>query len=460
WTKISSSSLGVRYQNKGYIFSDAVGGVFVKNKNILFYILGLLGTKLSLHYIHLLNPSMNINIKDISRIPFILDEDVMSSVFKKIKNSISISKLDWDSRETSWNFKQNPLIKHKTDSNLIENAYQAYTDYWREQFLTLHQNEEELNKIFINIYGLKKEMTSDVELDNITILDDEVKINEKHLKEIKKREEIEEIKGNIANPKLKDGLHTYFTQNDKKKLLQFDHEEIVKQFVSYAVGCMLGRYSLDGEGLVFAGGEFDQSQYQTFKPDDDAIIPVLEDTYFKDDIVTKFVEFVKTSFGKENLTANLNFIAKGLSRSKSETAKETIRKYFIKKFYKEHIKRYNKKPIYWLFSSGKEKAFNALVYLHRYNKYTIGKLRINYLHELQGKYEIELQNNRQRLKESKLSRDKTAIEKRVKDLNTKLDELKKYDQLLRQYANRKVELDLDDGVDVNYSKLEEILGNK
>ncbi len=462
YTDLTTKGFSARFLEDKQIVDMSGPALFIENDKSRTILLGLLNTKIANLIFNILNPTFHVKINDIRRFPIIIlnNKAISRNIVREVCTNICISKLEWNSRETSWDFNQNPLVKHKTDSNLIEDAYRKYTDYWREQFFTLHKNEEKLNKIFIEIYGLEDEMTPDVELDNITILEDEADINEKHLKEIKNREEIKEFKGNTANPKLKEGLHKYFTQNDKKKLLKFDHEEIIKQFVSYGVGCIMGRYSLDEEGLAFAGGDFDDKKYKIFQPDDDAIVPVLDDIYFEDDIVTRFVEFVKASFGEKRLADNLKFIAEGLGKNKNETSKEAIRKYLFKKFYKDHVKRYKKKPIYWLFTSGNEQAFNALIYLHRYNKYTVSKMRTDYLHELQGKYEMSLQQSEQQLNDAESSKEKNKLETAIKNLRKKLEEIKKYDELLKHYADKQIELDLDDGVDINYAKFEKIIAKK
>lgn len=461
YTKISSSAFGIRFFPKGQIFADAGSSIFPA-KSLTNYLLGFLGTKLTWSFLQILNPTMNIQSGNVGDLPIIIinNNNYKKDIDNLVQNNINSSKNEWDSRETSWDFEGNSLIKHKSDSNLLFEAYKQFTEYCREQFFALHKNEEELNKIFIDIYGLSKEMDPDVELRNITILKEECTINETYLDEIRNRENIENIKGNISNQKLKSGLYPYFSNDDKQQLLQFNDEVIIKQFISYAVGCMFGRYSLDVQGLAFAGGEFDKGKYTTFKVDDDAIIPVLDDTYFEDDIVTRFVRFVLVTFGEDTLDKNLDFIATALGKTAKETSKERIRKYFSKDFYKDHVKMYKKKPIYWMFTSGKEKAFNALVYLHRYNDSIVAKLRTDYLHELQGKYDIELENKEVSLKNTDKASKKVKMEKQIKVLRKKVAELRTYDGLLRHEADKKIVLDLDDGVDVNYAKFENILAKK
>ena len=307
----------------------------------------------------------------------------------------------------------------KTQITLIDEAYSQYKEFTNNQFLKLKENEEELNRIFIDIYGLQDELTSDVSDKDITIakiFDTDDEIND-------------EIKGN-----------SYVLTK----------ENVVKQFISYAVGCMFGRYSLDEEGLVFAGGEFDKNKYSKFIPDEDNCIPITDSEYFSDDIVTRFVEFVKTVYGEETLEENLKFIAQALS-NKNDAPKDIIREYFLKSFYDDHLKRYKKRPIYWLYDAGKKNGFKALIYMHRYNEQTTAKVRIGYLHELQKHYErrasflkdeIESNNNRKK------------AEKELKKIKSQLDECKQFDEKMNHLSSEYISIDLDDGVKVNYEKVQ------
>ena len=293
-----------------------------------------------------------------------------------------------------------------------------YCEYWEDKFFIQHKNEEELNRLFIEIYWLQDEMTPEVELKDITLLKDESKIN------------------------------------DWK--LVFQKEEIIKQFISYAVGCMMWRYSLDKPWLIFAGWEFDMSNYSSFLADNDGIIPVLSDEYFEDDIVARFREFLKVSFWEDKLNQNLDFIANTLTKKWSESSLDRIRRYFVNEFYKDHVHRYKKRPIYWLFSTWKDKSFNALVYLHRYNKSIIWKIRMDYLHKLQWNLEWARANIDSRLISIEW-KDRIDLEKQRSLILSKIDNLKHYDEKLRHMADQKIELDLDDWVKVNYPKFWDLL---
>jgi hypothetical protein len=344
------------------------------------------------------NPTLNLQVKDVRNLPIIFpsDESIKTLIDTLAEECIQISRRDWDSFETSWDFQLHPFLQHKTDGK-IESAFNSWKSFTESQFATLKSNEEELNRLFIEMYGLQDEMTPEVEDRDITIR-------------------------------------------------KADLERDIKSFLSYAVGCMMGRYSLDLPGLAFAGGELDNSKYKTFPIDEDAIIPVLEDGWFEDDIVSRFSEFVKTVFGEKEHSENLEFIAKALGKKDNETAKERIRKYFLKDFYKDHLKIYKKRPIYWMFTSGKEQAFNVLVYMHRYDKYTIARLRKDYLHELQAKIDRNIEFLEKENEKKKLSR-----------MYKLQEELRKYDEILKHYADMQIEIDLDDGVAVNYGKFGKLL---
>ena len=443
WSDITSGNFAIRYREKGSIH-DVVGmSVFSEKIDRLKYILGLSGTKISNSIFRLLNPTIHLPIGTFSNFPVIENEQIKPKVISIVDDCIKISKYDWNTFETAWDFKVSPLINFeryveefenvkigengnienkkidKSKITLIDQAYSQYKEFTNNQFLKLKENEEELNRIFIDIYGLQDELTLDVSDKDITIakiFDTDDEIND-------------EIKGN----------NYVLTKAD-----------VVKQFISYAVGCMFGRYSLDEEGLVFAGGEFDKNKYSKFIPDEDNCIPITDNEYFSDDIVTRFVEFVKTVYGEETLEENLKFIAQALS-DKNNTPKEIIREYFLKDFYKDHIKRYKKRPIYWLYDAGKKNGFKALIYMHRYNEQTTAKVRIGYLHELQKHYErrasflkdeIESNNNRKK------------AEQELKKIKLQLEECRQFDEKMNHLSSEYISIDLDDGVKVNYEKVQ------
>ncbi len=425
WTKISSSSFGVRFLNDGFIFSDA-GMIIIPQDEQLYYLCAFLVSKVSYELIKVKNTSLNFQAGDLKALPIIFPKQdlIKQTIDTLTQQSINISKEEWDSRETSWDFTQNELLRilndefsmhsHAEHGNeaTLETVYKRYCEYWREKFFQLHANEEELNRLFIDIYELQDELTPDVELKDITILKSETKIIENEL--------------------------------------VFQADEIVKQFISYAVGVMFGRYSLDQDGLVVANLNQDYPKDTTFEIDDDNVIPVLEDDFFSDDIASRVVNFVKTTFGTENLNENINFIEKCLGK--------TIRAYMVKDFYEDHLKRYKKRPIYWMVASPK-KAFMSLSYMHRYQSDIFARVQNNYLREyitkLEGTKEIQKQTI---LNENATNKDKNEADKRIKNIELKLKELISFDRdNLTSFAQNRVDIDLDDGVKVNYNKFKDVL---
>ncbi|MDD3888831.1 MAG: BREX-1 system adenine-specific DNA-methyltransferase PglX [Syntrophomonadaceae bacterium] len=412
WNSITSSNkLSVRYCNYGFLFSDVEMAIFDSKGNTpitLEVLCAYLNSKVVDKILGMICPTLHFNQGDISRVPLFQNRSYEENIATTVKRCISISRIDWDSFEISWDFELHPLFKHRHRADTLEQAFLNWQDFADEQFNQLKANEEELNGIFIDIYGLQDELTPEVEEKDVTIR-------------------------------------------------KADLERDIRSFISYAVGCMMGRYSLDETGLIYAGGEFKSDRYITFPADQDAIIPVLDRDYFEDDIVARFIQFIKTTFGEKNLTANLDFIAVALGKKDSETSVERIRKYFLNDFYKDHLQVYKKRPIYWLFTSGKQKAFNALIYMHRYDKDTLARIRTDYLHELQGKYELETRRLEEVVASSGNAKDKRDASKRLNDLNKQKEELRKYDELLRHTADQQIEIDLDDGVVVNYAKFDGLL---
>lgn len=436
WSSISSGTFNARYIPKGTL-SDSKGPTYYCNSNEnIDYILGFLNSKISNDILKILAPTLDFKVGDIADLPLIINKEKIYLINNYVKELIDMSKNDWDSFETSWNFKIHPLLKllGKGDNNKFENIFSIWETECGEAFKQLKGNEEELNKIFIDVYGLQDELTPDVEDKDITIR-------------------------------------------------KADRERDIKSFISYAVGCMFGRYSIDAEGLIYAGGEFNDkwlvSSEQckvrkiekdedgnvisdswldaTFMPDADNVIPITEDEYFEDDIVTRFIEFVRTVYGEETLEENLDFIADSIGRKASETSRQEIRRYFIKDFYKDHLKIYQKRPIYWMFESGKNDGFKCLVYMHRYNEQTVAKVRTDYIHTLQRKYEAEI--NRLQLvvdSEEHTAKDRTAAKKRIDRISKQIEECREYDQVVAYLANEKISIDLDDGVKVNYAKFQDI----
>lgn len=313
-------------------------------------------------------------------------------------------------------------------SKLISDKYEQWKAECEQRFLKLKENEEELNRIFIDIYGLNDELTPDVADKDITV----------HRVYDSKDDVPESMKGS----------------NYVRTL----HDEIVS-LVSYAVGCMFGRYSLDVDGLAFAGGEWDESKYKTFIPDSDNCIPITDEEYFEDDIVGLFCAWLKKVYGEDTLEENLDFIANALG-NKGKTSREVIRNYFLTDFIKDHIKTYQKRPIYWLFDSGKQNGFKALVYMHRWNADTIGNVRVEYLHRIQRVYEKEIIRMQEIIDNSHDNKEISNATKRKEKLQKQIKETKDYDAKIAHLALSRIDIDLDDGVKVNYEKVQTADGKK
>lgn len=422
WSFISSSKFGVRYSPPGFIF-DVAGSSLFPSKDYIYYIMAFLCTKLSHEFLKLLNPTLNFQVGNISNLPVIIttNDGKFKMINEKSLECISISKTDWDSFEISWDFKCHPFLTYKDNATTIEEAFGKWSSFAESQFNQLKQNEKELNRIFIDIYGLQDELTPEVKDEDITI--------------------------NKA-----------------------DRERDIKSFISYAVGCMFGRYSLNKKGLIYAGGDFGE-KYRVNNGDWEInvgdewlpssvrlaannIIPIVDGDYFEDGVLERFVEFVKVSFGKETLEENLDYIAASLGVRAGETPRQAIRRYFLRNFYKDHVRTYKKRPIYWLFDSGRRDGFKALVYLHRYDPYTVARVRTDYLHKLQRKYEAETKHLDILIGSEISGRERAAARRRKENIRGKLQECLRYDQVIAHVANQRIELDLDDGVKVNYAKFQ------
>ena len=452
WNKLSTVHFAVKYKKEGYIFDDTSRSAFPQEGIELFYLVGVLCSCISSHYLEALNPTMSFTNGDIIRIPVCFCNDGKRECINKIvENNVIISKSDWDSFELSWNYKKHPLVKlakktiyknNEKSSYRIVDAFFWWENECNTRFHNLKANEEELNCIFIDIYGFQDELTPEVEDKDVTV---------------------------------------------RKADLGRD----IRSFISYAVGCMFGRYSLDQEGLMFAGGDmkdtyayyggtfadtatiqlyeknaFEESKtpfyylpvegkepLECWKVVADNIIPITSEEYFTDDIVNRFVEFVKIVYGVETLEENLDFIAQALG-NKGDSSREVIRNYFLKDFYTDHLKVYQKRPIYWLFDSGKQNGFKALIYMHRYNANTIGNLRVDYLHRMERIYESEINRMQDTIDNSNNAREVITASKRKEKLQKQLKECQEYDEKIGHLALSRIEIDLDDGVKVNYEKVQ------
>jgi len=436
WSDITSGGFSIRYRSGGGIHDVTGMSAFSQEPLKLKYLLGLMSTKISDYIFKILNPTIHLQIGNFSDFPVLGHDQIDEKTLSIINNSIQISQNDWDSFEISWDFKAHPLIeanlpiklhdkdkKYEIDNLVehpkfkilyamgdgkadtrIESAFNIWSEFAEKQFNQIKSNEEELNRIFIDIYGLQDELSPKVEDTDITIR-----------------------KGDLVRD--------------------------VKSLISYAVGCMLGRYSLDVEGLVYAGGSWCSGKYTTFIPDKDNCIPITGEEYFEDDIVGLFVAFVKKVYGAETLEENLDFIAKALG-NKGNSSREIIRNYFIKDFYKDHVKIYQKRPIYWLYDSGKQDGFKALIYLHRYTADTTGIVRVDYLHKMQKIYMSEIDRMQDMADNSNNAREVAQAVKRKEKLIKQLKETKEYDEKIAHLALSRIEIDLDDGVKVNYEKVQ------
>lgn len=397
WTSLSSSQSSFRYSNKS--LSESAGMTLFISQDYLLFCLGFLNSVVALFSLNVLNPTLNFTAGNIASLPLIIsiNKKIIDSI---VNENIVLSKSDWDSFETSWDFTTHPLIKPVP---LISEAFAQWSDECEKRFTRLKSNEEELNRIFIDIYGLQDELTPEVEDKDVTVR-------------------------------------------------RADLTRDIKSLVSYAVGCMFGRYSLDVEGLAYAGGEWDGSKYKTFIPDPDNCIPVTDEEYFRDDIVVRFVDFIRTVYGADTLEENLTFIADALG-TRGNTSRERIRNYFLNDFIKDHIKMYQKRPIYWMFDSGKQNGFRALVYMHRWNADTTGNVRVEYLHKLQRIYENEIRQA-QDIVETGSGREASAAQKRIEKLTKQLKETHDFDEKIAHLALSRIHIDLDDGVKVNYEKVQ------
>ena len=407
WSLISSSSTAFRYKPNGFIF-DVAGMSFFSTKDLLYY-LGFCNTKIAYSVLKIIAPTINFQAGDIAKLPIIFDKSKLSEITNIVKNSINISEIDWDSFETSWDFKVHPLVNNHVST--ISEAFSLWNSECESRFNTLKKNEEELNRIFIDIYGLQNELDPYVEDKDVTV---------------------------------------------RKADLNRD----IKSFISYAVGCMFGRYSLDVEGLAYAGGEWDSSKYSSFIPDTDDIIPICDEEYFEDDIVTRFVEFVRAVYGSDTLEDNLSFIANALGGKGAP--RDVLRNYFLNDFFKDHCNTYQvtgsgKRPIYWLFDSGKKNGFKALVYIHRYMPDLIARMRTGYIHPQQARYRTQVELLQSQIDDATSTSERVKLSKQLKKINEQLQELNKYEEVVHHWADKMEPMDLDDGVKANYAKFQELL---
>ena len=416
WSSLSSGGLSMRFSPTGFIFESKGSMCYLKDECNLFYVLALMNTKVVDSMLNILAPTLDYHEGPMSKVPVVIDSNRKKLIDEKAKVCVNICKNDWDSYETSWDFVTHPFITYRSGAGFadipmnkwqyrIADAYHTWESNATAQFDLLKKNEEELNRIFIDIYGLQDELTPEVEDKDVTV---------------------------------------------RKTDLGRD----IRSFISYAVGCMFGRYSLDVDGLAYAGGEWDNSKYSTFAADKDNIIPISDDEYFEDDIVGRFVKFVEIVYGKDTLDENLKFIADALG-GKGQP-KDVIRNYFLNDFYSDHCKIYQKRPIYWLFDSGKKNGFKALIYMHRYQPDTIARIRTDYVHEQQARYRTAIADLETRIANASTG-ERVKLNKQLKTLNDQATEIHEYEEKIHHLADQMISIDLDDGVKVNYAKFQDVL---
>ncbi|WP_294241970.1 BREX-1 system adenine-specific DNA-methyltransferase PglX [Pseudobutyrivibrio sp.] len=402
WTKITSI-FALRYFPPNMVLTDSSVYVFPQNYKLM---LGCLNSKVAPEIIGMINPTLNFVATTVGAVPIVDEESGIAE--KIVEENIAISKDDWDNREISWDFKVNPIIgmiTDKTKENKIEDLFNQWNHYSEQRFNRLKNNEEELNKLFIEAYGLADEISPDENDDEITIR-----------------------KANLVQD--------------------------MKELISYGVGCIMGRYSPDREGICFAGGEWNLDEYKGFIPDYDGIVPVTEEEYFSDDIVEKFIDFIRYVFGDKYLEDNLSFIANALGTK--GTPRERLRKYFCNEFFTDHCKMYSKKPIYWLFDSGKKNGFKCLIYIHRYQADTLARIRTDYVHELQSRYRTAIDDIEKRIAGAS-GNEIVKFEKNQIKLKEQDDELHKYEEQIHHLADQMISINLDDGVKKNYEIFKDVL---
>lgn len=439
WSIVTSSTFSMRYLPVGFI-CDYAGCAIFPEHTLNDYLLALFNTKYAEAVLKIINPTVNYQPGNIGSVPYIYNEDYSHRVSTLVGENKNLSRADWDSYETSWDFQSHPLAPtayewreqfsyninadaRRKSVTLLSDRYERWAWDCNARFEQLRRNEEELNRIFIDIYGLADELTPAVAERDVTV------------------------------------TRVYDTAADvpaemKGSSYVLTRADAVRSLISYAVGCMFGRYSLDEGGIVYAGGEWDATRYKTFSPDADAIIPVCDDEYFIDDIAARFVSFVETVYGADTLEENLRFIADAFGGQGSP--RTVIRSYFLRDFYADHVRRYRKRPIYWLFDSGEKNGFKALVYLHRYAPDTLARMRTDYIHPQQSRYQAALADAERLLTEAQ-GAERVQLTKRRTALRAQEEELHAYEERVHHLADQMIALDLDDGVRHNYALLQDVL---
>ena len=405
WTLITSAKTAFRYKVTEAHYDSGAPTIFNDKFSLDLTLLGFLNSNIATEYLQLLNPTINMGNTYVLSLPYIDVGARKSEIDTLVKKNIDAAKEDLDSFENSMQFSSHPLVRFIETDGKIATAYNLWNMHAACAFNEMKQAENRLNELYAEVYGLSDEISTKVPARDISIR-----------------------KGDL-------------------------HRDI-KSLISYAVGCMFGRYSLDEDGLVYAGDEWDASKYVSFAADKDNIIPICDDEYFEDDIVGLFVEFVKTVYGADVLDENLKFIADALG-GKGQP-KEVIRNYFLNDFYKDHCKIYQKRPIYWLFDSGKKNGFKALIYMHRYQPDTIARIRTDYVHEQQARYRTAIADLEQRIANASAG-ERVKLNKKLTTLQAQDTEIRTYEEKIHHLADQMISIDLDDGVKKNYAIFQDVL---
>ncbi|MBX9914996.1 MAG: BREX-1 system adenine-specific DNA-methyltransferase PglX, partial [Pseudomonadaceae bacterium] len=427
WSSVTSLSITMRYVRSGQIFETAGNMCFFDAERELLQGLGFCNSCVADSLLQVLSPTLSFKPGPVGKLPF---AEMPSSIITQIvSDAVRVAEVDWNAYERSWDFQSLPLLTVSSETPpTLESSYTAWVTQNRDIIAEMKRLEEENNRLFIDAYGLANELTPDVPIEQITL---------------------------TINP-----AYRYSGKMSKEELWTRFREDSMQELVSYAIGCMMGRYSLDAPGLIYAnsGNEgFDPSRYSTFPADDDGIVPLTDKEWFADDAANRLVEFIALTWDKTHLEDNLRFLADNLSPKKGEGSRDTLRRYLCDSFFKDHLQTYKKRPIYWLFSSGKQKAFQCLVYLHRYNASTLSRMRTLHVIPLSAKLNSYANKLEQDIDASTSTAEKKALEKQLATLHNQQAELAIFDEKLRHYADQRITLDLDDGVKVNYGKFGDLL---
>ena len=426
WTSVTITTFNCRLCRSGFIYSEPGPLLYAEKPEQRACLAGFLNSKPGNYLLQLFAPGMHYNQGHVSLLPSPeLSEQERSTIGNAVERLVAIAEEDWDARETSWAFRDLQLLSPERRRPTLQESYARLRANWRHMTLEMKEIEEKSNRIFIGIYGLQDDLTPEVPLPEVSL---------------------------DCNPH-----YRYGSGNGEERLEELLLGDTMREFLSYAVGCMFGRYSIDSPGLILANSGDTLADYlhriptPRFTPSNENVIPILDGEWFEVDIVARTREFLQATFGEATLEANGRFIEESLGKD--------LRKYFLTDFYKDHLQTYKKRPIYWLFSSGKERAFQALVYLHRYHEGTLSRMRTEYVIPLQGKIASRIDKLADDIQKATSTSHRKKMEKERDKLLRQRTELQAFDEKLRHYADQRIQLDLDDGVKVNYGKFGDLLAD-